>query len=288
MTTRILRILSCEKAGPSDCARRGSLRAEPCLHGTAVNMMTLRHALVVAILVAMASLASAADGSPPQANPESGPARQVAPDSDVDDLPLIEVAAPDSTGNVLCVIISGDGGWAAIDKGISASMADQGVPVVGLSSFRYFWSARTPDQASKDLARILRHYFAAWHKEKAILTGYSFGADVIPFMASRLPDDLRSKIALVALLGASPNATFQFHFSDWLPGNWSKGNHPTKPEVEKLKGIKVLCVYGEDDSDCLCPQLAPETAKAVRLPGSHHFDRDFDALAALILKEREQ
>jgi type IV secretory pathway VirJ component len=91
----------------------------------------------------------------------------------------------------------------------------------------------------------------------------------------------------VALLGASPNATFEFHFSDWLPGKWSKSDYPTKPEVEKLKGIKVLCVYGEDDTDCLCPQLAAETAKVVRLPGSHHFDRDYDALATLILKERE-
>ena len=113
-------------------------------------------------------------------------------DTKVDDLPLVEVPAPDSNTDTLCVIVSGDGGWAAIDKGISAALAKQGIPVVGLNALKYFWSARTPDQSAKDLERILRHYLAAWKKQKVLLVGYSFGADVIPFMATRLPDDLRN------------------------------------------------------------------------------------------------
>jgi type IV secretory pathway VirJ component len=208
------------------------------------------------------------------------------PKDDVGDLSLVEVPAAPSQDDALCVIVSGDGGWAALDKGIAAYMSQKGVPVVGLNSLKYFWEPRTPDESSQALARILRHYFALWKKDKAILVGYSFGADVIPFMVSRLPADLRGKVELVAMLGASPSATFEFHLSDWLPVAPAKSKYPTKEEVEKLKGIKVLCIYGEEDTECVCNTIDPAAAKAIKLPGSHHFDRDYDALAALILKER--
>jgi type IV secretory pathway VirJ component len=42
------------------------------------------------------------------------------------------------------VLISGDGGWASIDKGIAKALVARGVPVAGLDSLRYFWSERTP------------------------------------------------------------------------------------------------------------------------------------------------
>ena len=99
--------------------------------------------------------------------------------------------------------------------------------------------------AGKDTERILRHYLKAWDKRKVIVIGYSFGADVAPFMVSRLPEDLRDTVQLVALLGASPKATFEFHvMSDWLGAKSKAKSYPTQPEVEKLKGLKVLCVYG--------------------------------------------
>ena len=56
-----------------------------------------------------------------------------------------------------------------------------------------------------------------------ILIGYSFGADVLPFIVNRLPDDLRKRIASVNLLGLSTEATFEIHVADWIPGNVSKG-----------------------------------------------------------------
>ena len=47
-------------------------------------------------------------------------------------------------------------------------LASRGVPVVGLSSLAYFWKPRNPDGSAKDLARILEHYLAAWHKSRVI------------------------------------------------------------------------------------------------------------------------
>ena len=93
------------------------------------------------------------------------------------DLPIIEVAAP-GNGDTLVVLISGDGGWAGIDKELAAVLSKRGMPVVGLDSLRYFWRERTPDSTAADVDRLLRHYLAAWKKRAVVLIGYSQGADV--------------------------------------------------------------------------------------------------------------
>jgi type IV secretory pathway VirJ component len=201
-------------------------------------------------------------------------------------LPLVEVPTRTPGGKTLAVILSGDGGWAGIDRDVAAALAAKGIPVVGWNSLQYFWTARKPDEAARDLERIVRHYLAAWDRSEVLLVGYSFGADVLPFFASRLPADLLGRVRLVALLGPGKTADFEFHVTDWLGGG-SKGQ-PVLPEVRKLGGHPpVLCLYGSKESDSLCPQIAAPLGKAQVLPGAHHFGGDYDALAALILKEAE-
>lgn len=197
-------------------------------------------------------------------------------------LPLVEVpAAPGPTQDLMAVMISGDGGWAGLDKGLAASFAARGIPVVGWNSLRYFWSARTPDGAAADLDRILRHYLTAWGKSRALLVGYSFGADVLPFLASRLPPDTRAKVAGVGLLGLDTHATFEFHVADWLAAS---GDHryPTEPEVGRLQGLRVACLEGKDESGSACRSL-PSWVRVITLPGGHHFDGDYVHLGAQLL-----
>jgi type IV secretory pathway VirJ component len=91
----------------------------------------------------------------------------------VADLPLVELPAQGTPLGVLAVILSGDGGWANIDRDIGTQLAARGVGVVGFNSLRYFWTRRTPEGAAEDLARILRHYVAAWHPRRVLLLGYS-------------------------------------------------------------------------------------------------------------------
>src|SRR5712691_5955504 len=93
-------------------------------------------------------------------------------------LPLVEVPATKGASDTLVVFVSGDGGWAAIDKSISKVLADSGMPVVGLNALQYFWTKRTPDSASRDLQWIVENYLASWNKGRVMLVGYSRGADV--------------------------------------------------------------------------------------------------------------
>ena len=197
-------------------------------------------------------------------------------------LPLVEVPDVKADRDVLAVIISGDGGWASIDRQLGDYFSSQGIPTVGLNSLKYFWVRRTPDSAAIDLQRIIDHYSTVWQKKKLLLVGYSRGADVLPFMANRLPQDIKARVLAVALLGLEDSVDFKFHLSDWLGGSSNKEALPVKPEVEKLAGMKVLCFCGESEDNSLCLRLDTTVVKAVRMGGGHHFGGNYKTIAEII------
>jgi len=203
--------------------------------------------------------------------------------ADVSDLPLIEIPAEGSASDVLAVVLSGDGGWASIDREVGGALAQHGVAVVGFDSLQYFWTRRTPDDSAQALARLVSHYLGAWHKQRVALIGYSRGADVLPFMASRLPPELRARVALIALLGPARSVEFEFHLSDWIGGSSQTDALPTGPEVAKLRGTKLLCIYGRDEDESLCRDLDPALATRDERPGDHHFGGDYESVAQAIL-----
>jgi type IV secretory pathway VirJ component len=202
---------------------------------------------------------------------------------DVSNLPLVEVKpTPPTLAGVMAVIVSGDGGWASIDKEIGGVLATRGIPVVGLNALQYFWRAKTPGMAGTDLARIMRHYQAAWHADRILLAGYSFGAEVLPFMISRLPEELRARVVGITLLAPGPKAEFEFHIGDWL-GKTGAQALSVLPEIAKLRGLNLLCLWGEDDTDSVCPALPADLATSRRLGGGHHFGGDYARLAGMML-----
>jgi type IV secretory pathway VirJ component len=178
-------------------------------------------------------------------------------------------------------LFSGDGGWAGIDKDVAATLAESGIPVAGVDSLRYFWTPRTPAGMAKDLDRILRYYSSAWHRKHALVIGYSQGADVLPFAVNRLPEATRPLVKLVAMIGVSTTADFEFHVTNWLGGG--DNGLPTAPEIRKLSAASALCVYGDDDDESICPKVNPVNARVIQLSGGHHFGGDYGKLARLIL-----
>jgi type IV secretory pathway VirJ component len=201
------------------------------------------------------------------------------------DLPLVEVPAGKPGPDIFAVIISGDGGWAGIDRELATCLSDRGISVIGLDSLQYFWKRRTPDESARDLQRMLQHYFAVWNKKEVVLIGYSLGADVLPFMANRLDKELMQRVRLVVLLGPGQTVEFEFHLTQWVTGSFGKTAHPILPEVEKLKGTKLICFYGEKETDSLCRDLETRGLKTVALKGAHHFGGDYDLIAETILRE---
>ena len=215
------------------------------------------------------------------------------PPASLSDLPIVEVpvqpaaaqpgAVPPDAARTdsFAIIMSGDGGWAGLDQDVAAALHAKGIPVVGLDSLRYFWTARTPDGLAADTDRMIRYYLAHFGKQRVLLIGYSQGADVLPFAVNRLPAATRAHVALAAVMGMSDHALFEFHLSSWISD--SQSGPATLPEINRITGIPVLCMYGADESDSLCPQLDPKKFMIVKLKGGHHFDGDYANLARQIL-----
>jgi type IV secretory pathway VirJ component len=204
---------------------------------------------------------------------------------DLKDLPLIALRSENPRADLFAIIVSGDGGWAAIDRDLGHSLAAKGISVVGLNSLQYFWKRRSPAEAGKDLERILNHYFFLWGCQKVILIGYSLGADVLPFMVNRLAPEVIDRVSLVALLGPDDQVSFEFHVRDWFGRSSNSDALPVLPEVSRLGVRKVLCFCGEEENDSLCPKLNPQRAKLFVLPGAHHFDGKYNFIAETIIQE---
>ncbi len=210
------------------------------------------------------------------ARPESA----LAPADDIGDLPVQEVRASGASDE-FALLMTGDGGWAGLDQELAARLAASGVPTVGLNSLKYFWSARTPEQTAQDVTRVLRHYLSAWNKRRVLLIGYSFGADVLPFVVNRLPSDLRERVASVSLLGIDSTASFEISVTDWV-GNDSSGP-ATRPELGRISHLPILCIYGAGEKESICPGLPQALATREQVGTGHHFGGEYATLAERIL-----
>jgi type IV secretory pathway VirJ component len=217
---------------------------------------------------------------------DAEPQRVPAPPQSLSDLPIVEVGATGRSekNDTFAILLSGDGGWAGLDKEVAAALAARGIPVAGIDSLRYFWRARTPEGLAQDIDRTLRYYRSHWQKQRALLIGYSQGADVLPFAVNRLPPATRALVALTALISVSQTASFEFHVSHWL-GSGGDGR-AVQPETDRLSSADTVCLYGDDDGESLCPIIGSTHARVLSLRGGHHFGGDYHHVAELILEQQ--
>jgi type IV secretory pathway VirJ component len=105
----------------------------------------------------------------------------------------------------------------------------------------------------------------------------------VPFVANRLPRDLRRRLALVAMLAPSETASFSFHWTDLVSDSHRPTDVPVAPELATLRDVRLLCVYGAKERDSLCRSGDQAALHAVARPGNHHFDRDYVPVADEIM-----
>ena len=200
----------------------------------------------------------------------------------VADLPLTEVLAS-GTGDVFAVFLTGDGGWTSLERGTVAPLIAAGVPVVGFSQLRYLLRRRTPDRVAADLGRIIEAYRAKWHRNSVVVIGYSRGAGIVPFAVNRLPAPAREAVTAVVLIGAEHTAGFHLGLRDLVTSAPGRDEVPVMPELRQFAGAALVCFYGVDERDTLCPELPPP-AIGVMMSGGHHFDGQYEAIGERIVQ----
>ena len=200
-------------------------------------------------------------------------------------IPVVEVPAG-QTADTVTLFLSGDGGWRDLDRDVAGEMAKLGYPVVGIDTLRYYWQHKSPEESAADLTELMQHYRQKWGTKRFVLTGYSFGADVLPAIYNRLPPEEQKRIDAVILLAFARSGSFEIEVEGWL-GNAGK-EAPTGPEMAKMPAGKVLCVYGEEEFDESGCTDKTAVGEALKLPGGHHFDEDYPALAKRMIDAVEK
>lgn len=194
-------------------------------------------------------------------------------------LPLIEKPVLGSQP-FFALLLTGDGGWRAIDSGLAEEINRHGIPVAGFLSDDYFEEARTPEEVSRDVEAAIEHYSTLWKKPKVILIGFSRGADAIPIALVHMTPQQRNRIVLAALLGPSRSAELQ------VVPFWKRVTVPSialAPQLHAVKDVRIACIHGEDEDESLCDVLPQGYAIDIETSGGHHLGGRYAEVARMIL-----
>jgi type IV secretory pathway VirJ component len=197
----------------------------------------------------------------------------------VKDLPLVEEHF-DVLFDRIAVILTGDGGWAKIDREIGNYLSKKSYAVVGFNTLEYYSKKKDPVVTANDVGRVINFYDTKYNIP-IVLIGYSLGADVLPFALTRLDVETLKKVRCAIFLGITNEVSFEFYVTDWIGG---KKQNPYKilPEVEKIRDIKTLYMGGEKETDTLLPKLDRKKYNVVVLLGGHHFDNNYSKISEII------
>lgn len=195
-------------------------------------------------------------------------------------LPLKEWNAVDKP---FVFYISGDGGYTNFSEGVCKAVNKAGYNIVSLNSKIYFDDKKTPQQTTNDIAGYLNSELIKRNDQQFILAGYSFGADIAPFVVNLLPDSLKSKLVSVVLLSPSTSTDFEIHVWDML-GAKKKRDMDVVAEINKLGSIKTAIILGSDDADFPVNNIKLKNYAYQQLKGNHHYDGDTDEVAKTMIK----
>ncbi|HEX6749229.1 MAG TPA: AcvB/VirJ family lysyl-phosphatidylglycerol hydrolase [Longimicrobium sp.] len=198
-------------------------------------------------------------------------------------LPLVEERA-EEPGRTLAFVFTGDGNWAMLVRGLARELAQHGISTVGLKARTYLLFGRTPARVTRDVEAVLRHYLQAWDADSVMMIGLSRGADLLPFVARRMDPGLRQRVRLLALLSPARLGSFRFRWADLFGHHERPGDVPVLPELQALRGMRILVVNGRDDPAALAPALPAGVAETVLLDAGHNLARDHLTTAGLILE----
>lgn len=195
-------------------------------------------------------------------------------------LPVKQYAAKDIR-LPLVVYISGDGGWNNFTSSLETAINKKGYALISLNARSYFWEKKLPTVAARELADYLNRYLAQHSHDQIIFMGYSFGADVLPFILKELPPGLFDKIKGALLLAPSSSTDFEIHLSDMLGIGASRGMKVVDG-INALAIDKIVAVFGADDHDFPLDQIRNHHFSSVSLPGGHHFEGNTEDLVTIL------
>jgi type IV secretory pathway VirJ component len=182
--------------------------------------------------------------------------------------------------------ITGDGGMVRFDTKMSKEYKANGYSFIALSSIKYFLTAKSPSKVARDAVPVIQRYFKEWNKDELILVGFSFGAEITPFLYQRLPPELKDKVKMVVLLTPAKTSDFHIHIRDMIGLDKKHEVYDVAEETAKITSPKILAIYGKKEKNNFLKNSDQPNLKVLYIRGGHDF-KDSKTVFNLIMKEME-
>ena len=202
-----------------------------------------------------------------------------------------EGAAPKDVGGLpLILLVSGEGGWRSFDALLARWLTEAGYWVGGMDAMKYFWKAQDDRQALASDVRACADALArAAGRDMGVpflLAGFSFGADLAPWIAGG--GDWKGRIRGLVMIGPDETGSLEFRVSEILGLGAKDHVFRVAEALRSASGIPVLFLHGEKDRSSAAPRLssaAGEPKKLAVIPGAdHHFSGREDDLRKALLE----
>ena len=195
------------------------------------------------------------------------------------DLPLLHFQSKKQTTGYFIIILAGDGGWRDFVDYLSKSISSHGINVVGFNTIPYFNHTRTPHEIARDIQRVMTNFSEVWGKNKVILVGYSFGAEILPFVYNEMQGNFRNMVLCMALIAPSNLADFKVSPIYYYKPSRSK---PVLPEIRKMKSVRTL-LFCDKERTSLCRFIHDtDSIDLVNLGAEHMFTGKYKEVSSLI------
>lgn len=177
-----------------------------------------------------------------------------------------------NTDKPIIFYLSGDAGFNSFSKGLANDFHIMGYDVFGLNTKNYFWNKKTPKQTSSAIENYINKQLQGRKNQKVILIGYSFGADVTPFVYNHFTDDLKNKVEHVFIIGPSKTTDFKIHLNEYF-GMEPKGSMFVTPEINKMTDVLVTVILSDFEYAHFPYQEInlSNNYQMKHIPGNHHY-----------------
>lgn len=184
----------------------------------------------------------------------------------------------------MVLVLSGEGGWRAFDDKIAGWLSAAGYWVGGVDCMKYFWKPQDDrDAFASDVGKYSDALAKAAGRAtdgRVVLAGYSFGADLAPWVGGASKRDPR--VAALVMIGPDKQGSLQFRVSEMMGFVPKDHVFDTAVALADAAGVPALFVHGGSDRSSSAPELAAGFAgrkELIVVPGAtHHFSGHEDEL----------
>lgn len=172
----------------------------------------------------------------------------------------------------IVLYLSGDGGFNSFSTSYCELLGKQGYTVEAVNSKSFFWDKKTADQIARELSGNLEKLLVGKKNHLVYFVGYSFGADVIPFLVNKLTAEWKERLQAVVLLEPSTSTDLEIHVSDLFGRSETKRSMDVVAEINKMVNIRTAILLGEDGASFPIKNIRLKNLEAIYMKGNHHFD----------------